>query len=257
MEERTEKLTCEQARARIPQHVRGTLQTAEVAVLRTHFGECEGCAALYRDAIETSVILGKTAIEEVEGSEVRRRAARKGTLQGMKAGASGFRWRTIFLPLFFAWLIIEISGAFALSPRIVLVGAEGAVNVAERPVEAYEELGEEDSLLLVRGSWCEVAAGGYARFELPGGEFTLTGPAALLAEGVDPPRLRLQSGSFVFETDGLLRLITQRGVLEVERGAGSVVSELGGVVISWDRGDGVLVDAMGEAMLEPGSELRR
>ena len=257
MEERREKLTCEQARARIPQHARGTLQTAEVAVLRTHFEECEDCAALYRDAIETSVVLGKTAIEEVEGSEIRRRAARKGTLQGMKAGAGGFRWRTIFIPLFFAWLIIEVSGVFALAPRIVLVGAEGAVSVAERPVEAYEELGEEDSLLLVRGSWCAVAGGGSASFELPGGDFTLTGPAALLAEGVNPPRLRLQSGSFAFETDGPLTLITQRGVLELESGEGLVVSELGALVITWERGEGVLVDANGETLLEPGSELRR
>ena len=257
MEERREKLTCEQARARIPQHARGTLQAAEVAVLRAHFDECEACAELYRDAIETSVVLGKAAIEEVETSETRRRATRKGTLEGMKAGASSFRWRTILIPLFFAWLIIEISGVFALSPRIVLVEAEGAVVVAERPVEAYEELGEEDSLLLLRGSWCEVAAGASASFEMPGGDFTLVGPAALLAEVVDPPRLRLQSGSFTIDTDEPLTLITQRGVLEIEHGAGSVLSELGGIKISWERGEGVLVDSKAEVPLEPGAELSR
>jgi hypothetical protein len=257
MEEKKEILTCEQARARIPQHARGTLQSAEVAVLRGHFEGCEPCEAVYRDAIETEVYLGKTAIEESEGSEMRRRATRARTLEGMKGSASGFRWRTILIPLFFAWLIIEVSGVFALTPRIVLVDAEGGVSVAGRPVEAYEELGEDDSLLLVRGSWCEVAVGGYASFELPGGSFTLTGPAGLLAEGVDPPRLRLQSGSLALKLDGPLTLVTQRGVLELESGEGLVVSDLGGLEIFWERGEGVLVDAKGETQLAPGIELQR
>ena len=256
MDTRRENLTCEQALARIPQHARGTLQSEEVVLLRAHFEGCEDCSGQYREAIEATVQLGKAAIDEVEESDARRRAARARTQEGMR-GARSFRWRTIFLPLFFAWLIIEISGVFSQAPRIVLLEAQGAVSVAGRSVEYYEELGDEDALLLVRSSWCVVGEGGSASFELPGGRFTLTGPASLLAESVDPPRLQLPVGSFAFETDGPLTLITQRGVLVLEEGEAEVLAGPEAVEISWLRGAGVFQDASGEAPLEVGALLRR
>jgi hypothetical protein len=256
MDTRRDNLTCEQARARIPQHARGTLQAEEVALLRAHFEGCEDCSEQYREAIEATVQLGKAAIDEVEESDVRRRATRARTQEGMR-GARSFRWRTILLPLFFAWLIIEISGVFSQAPRIVLVEAQGAVYVAERSVESYEEFSDENALLLVRSSWCEIGEGGSASFELPGGRFTLTGPAALLAEGVDPPRLHLKYGSFAFETDGDLTLITQRGSLKLEEGKAVVLAGPEAVEIDWIHGAGVFQDASGEAPLEAGVLLRR
>jgi hypothetical protein len=46
-------------------------------------------------------------------------------------------------------------------------------------------------------------------------------------------------------------------VLELESGEGLVVSDLGGLEIFWERGEGVLVDAKGETQLAPGIELQR
>ena len=131
------------------------------------------------------------------------------------------------------------------------------VDVDGRPVEAYEELGEDDVLLLVRGAWCQVADGGSAVFEVPGGRVSLTGPTAVLAEGVEPPRLRVQYGTLALEMDGPLELITQRGVLEVTEGAGVVVAGPEVLEVSWVRGEGRIVDAQGETALEPDTVSRR
>ena len=250
-------LTCEEARARIPQHVQGGLSTEEVKPLRAHFEVCKDCAGSYRELVEAKVDLGLNAIREVEESETRRRVERARTSSRMNKRTRGLRLRTLLLPIFFAWLLIQISGAFAQAPRIVLVEATGSVDVAGRSVEAYEELGEDDVLLLVRGAWCQVADGGSAVFEVPAGRVSLTGPAAVLAEGVDPPRLRVQYGTLALEMDGPLELITQRGALEITNGAGVVVAGPEVVEVTWTRGDGRLIDARGEITLEPDTVLRR
>jgi hypothetical protein len=257
MDTERQTLTCEEARARIPQHVQGGLSSEEAKPLRAHFEVCSDCAARYKELVEAKVDLGLHAIREVEEAETRRRVARARTSNEMSKPSRGLRIRTLILPLFFAWLLIQISGVFAQSPRIVLVEADGVVDVAGRPVEAYEELGEDDVLLLVRGAWCQVADGGSAVFEVPGGRVSLTGPTAVLAEGVEPPRLRVQYGTLALEMDGPLELITQRGVLEVTEGAGVVVAGPEVLEVSWVRGEGRIVDAQGETALEPDTVSRR
>jgi len=257
MDTRGQTLTCEDARARIPQHAQGGLSTEEVTPLRAHLEACPECATLYREQVEASVDIGLSAIKEVEEAETRRRVQRARTSVEMGSRARGFRWRTLLMPLFFAWLIIQVSGVFAQAPRIVLVEADGMVEVAGRPVEAYEELGEDDVLLLVRGSWCQVADGGSAVFEVTGGRVSLTGPAAVLAEGVEPPRLRVQHGTLALDMKGPLELITQRGVVEIEQGRGVLVAGPEVVEITWSEGVGRLIDARGETALERGTVLRR
>lgn len=257
MDTRGHTLTCEVARARIPQHVQGGLSNEEVKPLRAHFESCPECAAFYREQVEASVDIGLSAINEVEEAETRRRVQRARTSEGMDKRSRGFRWRTILMPLFFAWLIVQVSGAFAQAPRIVLVEASGLVDVAGRPVEAYEELGDDDALLLVRGAWCQVADGGSAVFEVPGGRVSLTGPAAVLAEGVEPPRLRMQYGTLALEMEGPLELITQRGTVEVTQGRGVVIAGPEVVEVTWSEGEGQLIDARGETGLEPDTVLRR
>lgn len=257
MTTRKQSLTCEEARARIPQHVQGGLGSAEATPLRAHFEACRECSTLYREQVESSVDIGLSAIEEVEQAELRRRVARARTNEGMADPKRGFRWRVLFMPMFFAWLIIQVSGVFSQAPRIVLVEASGMVDVAGRPVEAYEELGDDDVLLLVRGAWCQVADGGSAVFEVPKGRVRLSGPAAVLAERVDPPRLRVQYGSVEVEMDGPLELITQRGSVEITEGRGVVIAGPEVVEVSWGEGVGVLIDARGETALEAGTVLRR
>ena len=257
MDTERQTLTCEEVRARIPQHVHGGLKSEEVKPLRAHFEACPECAESYRELVEAKVDLGLHAIQEVEEAETRRRVQRLRTSDEMSKPSRLLRLRTLIFPLFFAWLLIQISGVFAQAPRIVLVEADGAVDVAGRPVEAYEELGEDDVLLLVRGAWCQVADGSSAVFEVPGGRVSLTGPTAVLAEGVEPPRLRVQYGTLALEMDGPLELVTQRGALEVTSGAGVVVAGPEVLVVSWARGEGRLVDAHGEMALEPDTVSRR
>ena len=257
MDTERQTLTCEEVRVRIPQHVQGGLRSEEVKPLRAHFEACPDCAANYRELVEAKVDLGLHAIQEVEEAETRRRVERARTSSGMSKPTRGLRYRTLILPLFFAWLLIQVSGVFAQTPRIVLVEANGVVDVAGRSVEAYEELGEDDVLLLVRGAWCQVADGGLAVFEVPGGRVSLTGPSAVLAEGVDPPRLRVQYGTLALEVDGPLELVTQRGVLEVTSGAGVVVAGPEVLEVSWAHGEARLIDARGEAVLEPDTVSRR
>ncbi len=257
MDTRGHTLTCDEARARTTQHVQGGLSTEEATPLRAHFDACPECATLYREQVEASVDIGLSAIHEVEEAEVRRRVQRVRTYEGMDKRSRSFRWRTLLMPLFFAWLIVQISGTFAQAPRIVLLEASGAVEVAGRPVEAYEELGEDDALLLVRGAWCQVADGGSAVFEVPGGRVSLTGPAAVLAEGVEPPRLRLQHGTLALDMEGPLELITQRGTVEVTQGRGVIVAGPAVVEVTWLEGVGRMIDARGETELERDTVLRR
>jgi len=257
MTTRKQTMNCEEARARISQHVQGGLPSEEATPLRAHFDACRECETLYRGQVEASVNVGLTAIEEVEQAELRRRVARAQTLEGMGERSRGFRWRILFLPMFFAWLIIQVSGVFSQAPRIVLVDASGTVDVAGRPIEAYEELGADDVLLLVRGAWCQVAAGGRAVFEVPKGRVSLSGPAAVLAERVDPPRLRVQYGTVEVEMDGPLELITQRGSVEIASGRGVVIAGPEMVEVSWVEGEGLLINAWGETALEAGTVLRR
>ena len=257
MDTERQTLTCKEARARIPQHVQGGLSSEEVKPLRAHFEACPDCAENYRELVEAKVDLGLHAIQEVEKAETRRRVERLRTSSEMSKPSRGLRVRTLILPLFFAWILIQVSGVFAQAPRIVLVEADGVVDVAGRPVEAYEELGEDDVLLLVRGAWCQVADGGSAIFEVPGGRVSLRGPTAVLAEGVEPPRLRVQYGTLALEMDGPLELVTQRGIVEVTNGAGVVVAGPEVLEVSWIRGEGRLIDARGETALVPDTVSRR
>ncbi|MCH2106466.1 MAG: zf-HC2 domain-containing protein [Planctomycetes bacterium] len=257
MDTERQTLSCEEARAKIPQHVQGGLEGEEARSLRAHFEGCVDCAESYREQVEAKVDLGLHAMQEVEAAETRRKVERVRTSREMSAPERVLKIRTLILPLFFAWLLVQISGVFAQAPRIVLLEAEGAVDVAGRPVEAYEELGEDDALLLVRGAWCQVADGGRAVFEVPGGRFSLTGPAAVLAEGVEPPRLRVQYGTLALQVDGPLELVTQRGSLEVTEGSGTIVAGPEVLEVSWARGDGRIIDARGETSLEPDTVTRR
>ena len=257
MDTERQTLSCEEAQAKIPQHVQGGLMGEELRSLRAHLEGCPACAAIYREQVEAKVDLGLHAMKEVEAAETRRKVERARTSSTMGGPERLLKIRTLLVPLFFAWLLIQISGVFAESPRIVLVEAEGTVDVAGRPVEAYEELGEADALLLVRGAWCQVADGGSAAFELPGGRVKLVGPAAVLAEGVEPPRLRVQYGTLALAMDGPLELVTQRGALEVSGGEGTLVAGPEVLEVSWVSGDARVVDARGETILEPDTVTRR
>lgn len=268
-------LACEGAERALRLHARGALDGSRAQALRAHLVLCPGCAAVYRATVEQRARLGRTLRGEFPGSGAAPRHRVTPTEPALALGADersgdgplpeepgaegegargerarAARWRrlrlrTVLMPLFFAWLILQVTGVGARPARMEVLEARGLVSVAERPYAQYE-----GPPRLVRGAWCHTEDGSWARIAASGAKLELGAWTSVQAEQFDPPRVRLRAGELTVW--GTASVVTWIGVIDLEAAEARVRLVPGGLELDCRAGTLSYVGPLGERRLGAG-----
>lgn len=242
-------LTCEEAKELLEVHAAGGLSASARAELRAHLVRCPGCAAEYRRAAWVRARGGRTleASREREAVAAARRRHASEDLWARKSRR--LRLRTVLVPAFFIWLMLEIAGVTGSKPRFELAEWEGEVTVADfRPSPGAPPL------VARRGAWARTGEGGRALLRSDAAELELGPLTRLLIESADPPRARLERGTLAVR--GSLSLVALLGIVKVEQGRGRVRVQGGAVEVVSEGGRWLVRGPLGERELAPGESLR-
>lgn len=254
--------SCELAELDLRLHAQGALPAERAQRLRAHLVQCASCAAEFRSAVEQRARLGRAVRggPEVAGQGQRSSPAPSTPVLAMEddledarpprptAAAKRqrrFRLRTLVIPAFFTWLILQIAGAGAKPGRLEVSEARGNVTIAERPYTDYER-----TPLLIRGAWCNTDEASSATLVAPGARVVVGSWSSVQAEATEPLRLRLRAGEL--DLEGTATIVTNLGVVDLVSGAGHMRLSAEGVQLECRAGSLVFVGPLGERRLVAG-----
>ncbi len=242
-------LTCEEARELLDAHAAGVLAAPERARLRRHLVGCRECAAAYREAARLRAGGGRTVTAAREREAVAA-ARRRHVAEGLwSQKGRRLRLRTVLVPAFFIWLILQIAGVGGSPPRLELVEWSGDVTVAD-----FTPHEDAPPLVARRGAWTRTGDRARALLRSEDVEFELGPFTRLLVESADPPRARLERGDL--RVRGSATVVTMLGIVKVEAGAGRIRAEGGSVEVASEGGRWSVRGPLGERTLAAGESLR-
>src|SRR5690606_1851292 len=156
-----------------------------------------------------------------------------------------FRLRTLLIPAFFTWLILQIAGVGKSSGRLEVSEARGDVTIAERPYADYER-----TPLLIRGAWCNTEEASSATLVAPEARVVVGSWSSVQAEATEPLRLRLRAGER--DLGGPATSGTSFGVVALVSSAGTMRLRAEGVDLECRAGSLVFIGPLGERRVVAG-----
>ena len=227
-------LSCEEARELLTRFLEEALPRREDRALRRHLPGCADCRRRYTEMLSVAAGLGRTLRERrVEEERVERRRTQRRLALGSSTALRDRRLKFL-RPMLWSALIVFLMFQFThvlQGPDPLAVEVErGTATIAGEPLDVLNARGEVD-----RGEWCSTGLDSRLAIEADDAELALGSRSQLMVDGVDPLRVRLETGELAasgactivtvlgaVEVDGTVRIALLPGELAVECLAGSV-----------------------------------